>query len=423
MYAPDSKRTPKLVLRLHNLVYQHGRTCNDLFIQSSNPVFSRYFHSITCHSPLLLRISLRSVNTEMQEHLFGQAKQITKGTSSLKPNHVISNILVRMHEENKVRSIDPLAIQEGEIHKLAQMLGPTVNTVIPYSWLSTHPTLHQAHLERISDFLLPGPGVWWRHNQAGIEFLDGSNSPSQHPEGPDIHHVRSTLLSDIDIYLHHKWEECCMKCITMPVHHICHYGSDGSLSMITAQSVTTESTNVSNLHVEANIEACCPYTPAQPNTEENSSCTPQFNTRGSESQTQFQTSSPNPAQEICTTSAAPDQHECNTISQLPSSPALKTSLAKTISQVIPTDSTLQCFDFLRSKVKRTKQNGGTTHSVHLSALSHKVKEALLSRCEELSTTIANWKQTHKEYTKEMQDAAHKLNIARKLLKHEWKITT
>ena len=62
--------------------------------ESNNPVFSRYFNSITCHSPLLLRIiSLRPVNTEMQERLFGQAKQITKGTSSLKPNHVISNFL------------------------------------------------------------------------------------------------------------------------------------------------------------------------------------------------------------------------------------------------------------------------------------------------------------------------------------------
>ena len=65
--------------------------------------------------------------------------------------------------------------------------------------------------------------------QDGNEFVDDSNSPSQHPEGPDIHHAQSTS-SDIDIYLHHKWEECCMKYITMPAHRVRHYGSDGSLS-------------------------------------------------------------------------------------------------------------------------------------------------------------------------------------------------
>lgn len=190
MCAPDSKRTPKAVLRLHNVAYQHGKICNNLFVHTSNknPVFGRYFHSITCHSPLLLWIiCLHSVNTEMQERMFGQAKQITKGTSSLRASHVITNILIRIHEESKAQT-NPLTIQEGEIHKLAKILGPTANAVIPYSWMVRNPVLHQAHLEHISDFLLQGPVVWWRRTQEGIEFLDGQDSPSKHPKGPDVHH-------------------------------------------------------------------------------------------------------------------------------------------------------------------------------------------------------------------------------------------
>jgi len=123
MYAPDSKRTPKAVLRLHNLAYQHGKICKDLFVHTSNKnlVFGHYFHSITCHSPLLLRIiCLCSVNTEMQKCMFGQAKQITKGMSSLRANHVITNILIRIHEEGKVQP-NPQTIQEDEIHKLAKI--------------------------------------------------------------------------------------------------------------------------------------------------------------------------------------------------------------------------------------------------------------------------------------------------------------
>ena len=83
--------------------------------------------------------------------MFGQAKQITRDTSSLKANHIITNIITRLQEEAKARQ-NPLTIQEGEVHKLANTLGPTQNTVIPYTWIEQNPNLHQAHLERIGDF-------------------------------------------------------------------------------------------------------------------------------------------------------------------------------------------------------------------------------------------------------------------------------
>ena len=122
--------------------------------------------------------------------MFGKAKQITRGTSSLKANHIITNIMTRLHAETQATCDEsPLAIQEGEVHKLARALGPAQNTVIPYSWLEQNPSLHQAHLERSSDFLLPGPGVWWEHSADGIKFLDGHDSPSQQLQGPDIHHL------------------------------------------------------------------------------------------------------------------------------------------------------------------------------------------------------------------------------------------
>ena len=238
MYAPDSRHTPKAILRLHNLTYQHGKICVDLFTQSSTTtaVYGRYFNSIICHSPPLLRIvCLRSVNTEVQERMFGQVKQITRGTSSLKANHIITNIITRLQAETNVRE-NSLTIQEGEVRKLANTLGPTVNSVIPYSWIEQNPSLHQAYLERISDFLLPGPGVWWRHSADGIEFLDGHECPSQQPQGPDIHHLRSTSLSEIDIYLQKKWEECCYTHTISPAKHIRQYQPDGSLSAITSSN-------------------------------------------------------------------------------------------------------------------------------------------------------------------------------------------
>ena len=239
LYARPRKRTPRAVLRLHNLVYVHARLCTTLFAQSPRMrrIFGQYFHSITCHSPLVYRIvSLRLVNTEMQERMFGQAKQITKATSSLNPNHIGTNILIRVREEAKVCHLNPLASEEGVISKLAQVLGTAPNTVISKSWLKSTASQYQSHLERISDFLLPGPGIWWRHADNGIEFLDSASSPDHHQEGPNIHHYRSATLADIDLHLCQKWEESCSGQIELPAKHIRHYTSEGSLATITEQS-------------------------------------------------------------------------------------------------------------------------------------------------------------------------------------------
>ena len=85
MYADDTKRTPKTVLRMHNTTLLHAIACLEFFSQPkhNHVLHTQYLHSIVCHAPLLLRIiSLRSVNAEAHERMFGQMKQITKATSS-----------------------------------------------------------------------------------------------------------------------------------------------------------------------------------------------------------------------------------------------------------------------------------------------------------------------------------------------------
>lgn len=97
--------------------------------------------------------------------------------------------------------------------------------------------------QRIHDFLLSGPGVWWKYTQDGIMFHDSHSSPPQHPEGLDIHHVQSASLSDIDIHLHQTWEECACKQVPLPAYHIRYYGPHGSFNGIIPQPLTTMSVN------------------------------------------------------------------------------------------------------------------------------------------------------------------------------------
>ena len=178
LYAHDSKRTPRSILCLHNRAFVHAYLCGKLFASphsiTRRKMFGRYYHSITTHVPILFRIiCLRSLNTESQERIFNRVKQITKATSNKQPNHIISNIIQRLHFEQKERSNDSVAIQESEVEVLAAAVGPMPNTTIKTAMMSEASSHYQAHLERISDFLLPGRGVWWRQTLDGIEFLDG----------------------------------------------------------------------------------------------------------------------------------------------------------------------------------------------------------------------------------------------------------
>jgi len=90
-----------------------GSAQNYLVTPHAEAQFLRYFHSVVTHAPLLHHIiPLRSVNTEMQERVFGQAKQITKATSNQKPDHTITNILIRMQEEAKANTSNPLTTHQ-----------------------------------------------------------------------------------------------------------------------------------------------------------------------------------------------------------------------------------------------------------------------------------------------------------------------
>ena len=103
LYSRPHKRTQQSMLRLHNLSFVHAKLCSD---HLSNPkkmsqrkMFGRYFHA---HSPLLYRIiTPRLLNTEVEERVFGQCKAITRSTSNQHTSNIITNLLVRMHYEQK----------------------------------------------------------------------------------------------------------------------------------------------------------------------------------------------------------------------------------------------------------------------------------------------------------------------------------
>ena len=114
------------------------------------------------------------------------------------------------------------------------------NTVISQSILNKVSEHYQAHLEKISDYLLPGPSVWWKKTPQGIMFLDGNNEDDHHSEEDTLQHFRSMSLGDLEIYLQQQWEACCSSKVELPATCIRYYGQDGILENI---SVSSSSSN------------------------------------------------------------------------------------------------------------------------------------------------------------------------------------
>ncbi|CAB4034270.1 Hypothetical predicted protein, partial [Paramuricea clavata] len=145
-------------------------------------------------------ISGRSTNVEEQERVFNTITNIAKATSSFHPSHIIGNIFVRLQAEKQMAAC--ISKQEVTVSKVASSLPPYGNTIIPYEIIEKHTRSWQAHLERVSDFLLTGKGSWWmEHENGDIKFYDGEQPPDNHCEGPSLHHFRSSNFKSEEKYL------------------------------------------------------------------------------------------------------------------------------------------------------------------------------------------------------------------------------
>lgn len=101
-----------------------------------------------------------------------------------------------------------IAKQNSIISKQAKLLPPQKRTLLNSTLLKKFPLLVQSHLERIPDFLLPGRNVWWSVDAEGLTFNDGPGDDNNRPEGPQLHHFRSTSLKEERTWIQQKWQEC-----------------------------------------------------------------------------------------------------------------------------------------------------------------------------------------------------------------------
>ncbi|XP_044166005.1 uncharacterized protein LOC122949994 [Acropora millepora] len=240
LYAKPEERCPRSILRLHNQTFLHAIACEDVIgkpqILTEKKFYGRYLHSLIVHTPIQHRIICsRSTNTEQQERHFSTLSSISVATSSRRPGEIITPGIIRMQaemksEENQQRN--SVKEQESQLRKLARCLTPPENTVIPHRVILKYPQAYQAHLERISDFLYCGEGVWWRHILTGVEFPDAPDKRQRNDKGPPLHHFCSHTLQSEEQYLRDCWNECLTQQVTIPHHVLKIYDEDGNLQSV-----------------------------------------------------------------------------------------------------------------------------------------------------------------------------------------------
>lgn len=161
--------------------------CRDLF---SNPrkltrskMFGLYLHAITAHSPTQYELGcLRSMNTENQERLFGQARGIAESCTNHMHHiaNVIPQIMLRLQAKQEQRQA-LLSVERGDTqvsHVAKELRTELPGTSLKTSFLKHREDSWQNHLQRISPFLAAGEGVWWVRTPSGFHFNDGDSDPS-----------------------------------------------------------------------------------------------------------------------------------------------------------------------------------------------------------------------------------------------------
>lgn len=224
-YSLDSHRSPRQLLQLHNSCWLHMELCRGLF---GNPkkitrsrMFGHYLHALTAHSATQYELAcLRSLNTENQERLFGQARGIAENCTNHHPENVIPQVLLRLQAKQE-RHMAMVSVQKGDsqVSQVAKNLPQLPGTTIKNSYIRQREDSWQSHLQRISPFLLAGEGVWWTSTSGGFHFHDGDGNSAAR-DGVTLLHFRQHSIGDVEERRKRCWNKIVQERIPIPTTEI-----------------------------------------------------------------------------------------------------------------------------------------------------------------------------------------------------------
>ena len=238
LYSLCDTRTPKTVLQLYNCAWLHHELCKLLFTSpkeiSYEKCFGLYLHSLVVHAPRQYEIvSLRSINTENQERMFQQIKQIALKCTNRKPENIIPTLLLRVqaiHITGKLSAIYQTA--ETCVQKVATRILSYKGTCVTKAFISGRSHSWQAHLQRISGYLINGP-LWWRTTNDGYAFFDGDDDPDYQADSQTLSHFRSSTIQDVEQRCERNWKIILDSNVILPTEILRNFDENGDFVSFT----------------------------------------------------------------------------------------------------------------------------------------------------------------------------------------------
>lgn len=138
---------------------------------------------------------------------------------------ILLNLQAKQEHEAVLQSVRTADTQVSHIAKhLPQITGSNFAA----TFLQRKRNSWQAHLERISRFLVQGEGVWWKHVEGGYQFLDGDSDPD-HQCGPALHHFRHSMVHNVETERKECWSRIISERILIPTDKVRVYDDAGIL--------------------------------------------------------------------------------------------------------------------------------------------------------------------------------------------------
>jgi hypothetical protein len=116
---------------------------------------------------------------------------------------------------------------DSQVSRAAANLAPFKGSKFSKSFIEYRLHSWQAHLERISPFLLEG-GVWWREFNGIYYFMDGDDDRNYHSQGPILLHFKTSSLDDVVNRQKKSWKQILDQFIPLPTPKVHIYDTDGT---------------------------------------------------------------------------------------------------------------------------------------------------------------------------------------------------
>lgn len=206
-----------------------------------------YYHDLIAHGGDMLRIvSGRSANAEEERH-FHIIKAITKKTSNYNESQLVPNVLLRVQAQARTKDNNAAQKQQSNIKIVSESLKPAHNTCIPLTIIRKYSREWQAHMIKISDFLLQGKEVWWKQHANYVEFYDVTSQPAA-TTGPQPHHFMSSNINNEQAWQRKYWEKCLAQQDLIPANIVRIDQEDGTTKFINmANLVPTQTSTNGNI--------------------------------------------------------------------------------------------------------------------------------------------------------------------------------